>query len=106
MLHLINGQCTLDILIRTSVPGDKVSVDDILMEGPLPDYLADETAWRKRAKWLQKRFGISQTEYLQGAQVREQTLVQCSTVNEVTLWYENDVFCQINFLYIYSALRK
>jgi len=104
MLHLINGECTRDILIRTNIPGDKISVDDILMEGPLPDCLKDEAAWRKRAAWLQKRFGISETEYLQRAQEREQTLAQCSAVNEVTLWYENDVFCQINFLYILYRL--
>lgn len=106
MLHLVNGQCTLDILDKTSIPGEKISVDDILMEGPLPDYLNDETAWRKRASWLQKRFGISETEYLRNAQEREKILAQCSAINEVTLWYENDVFCQINFLYILQRLAE
>jgi hypothetical protein len=106
MLHLVNGQCTLDILEKTSILGDKVSVDDILMEGPLPDYLQDEAAWRKRASWLQKRFGISETEYLQKAQQREQVLEQCSSISDVTLWYENDVFCQINFLYIFQRLAQ
>jgi hypothetical protein len=98
MLHLVNGQCTLDVLEKTNIPGDKISVDDILMEGPLPDCLNDEAAWRKRAAWLQKRFGISETEYLQSSRERERVLARCSAIGEVTLWYENDVFCQINFL--------
>ena len=96
----------MDILIRTSIPGDKISVDDMLMEGPLPDCLQDESAWRKRAAWLQKRFGISETEYLQRAQEREQTLARSFTESEVILWYENDVFCQINFLYILQRLAE
>lgn len=106
MLHLVNGQCTLDILQKTSITGEKISVDDILMEGPLPNCLKDEAAWRKRAAWLQKRFGISEMEYLQKMQEREQTLEQCYASNEVTLWYENDVFCQINFLYILQRLSE
>lgn len=106
MFHLINGQCTLNGLEKTNIPGIKISVDDILMEGPLPDYLQDESAWRKRAAWLQNRFGISEAEYLQRAQEREQTLAQCFTESEVVLWYENDVFCQINFLYILQRLAE
>lgn len=104
MLHLVNGQCTLNGLEKTNISGVKISVDDILMEGPLPDCLKDESAWRKRAAWLQKRFGISETEYLQRAQEREQALARCFTESEVILWYENDVFCQINFLYILQRL--
>lgn len=106
MLHLVNGQCTLNVLEQTRISGDKISVDDILMEGPLPDCLNDESAWRKRAAWLQTRFGISETEYLQRAQEREQTLARCFTECDVTLWYENDVFCQINFLYILQRFAE
>jgi hypothetical protein len=37
MIHLVGGESALFTLKESSLPGDKFSIDDILMEGPVID---------------------------------------------------------------------
>src|SRR5438477_1898299 len=59
MIHLVAGQSALGTLEETSVPGEKFSIDDILMEGPIVDGLHSESSWEKRAGYLERYFSIS-----------------------------------------------
>ena len=99
MIHLVAGDSALGTLKETSVPGDKFSVDDILMEGPIVDGLHSESSWQKRADYLERYFSIPKSQYLSGNAQRRRILEQSLTHDEIVLWFEFDLHCQANLLY-------
>ena len=99
MIHLVAGESALGTLRETSVPGDKFSIDDILMEGPVVDGLRSEASWNKRAEYLERKFSIPKSEYLAGKAERDRVLQESLLHDEIVLWFEFDLFCQANLLY-------
>src|SRR5712671_843943 len=99
MIHLVAGDSALGTLKQTSVQGEKFSVDDILMEGPILDGLHSESSWEKRADYLERFFSISRSRYLAGDAQRRRVLEQSLTHDEIVLWFEFDFHCQANLLY-------
>lgn len=99
MIHLINGDSTLGTLRETALPGDKFSIDDILMEGPIIDGLGTERAWNLRADYLERHFAIAKADYLSGYAKRDRLLNDALSSDEIVLWFEFDLFCQANLLY-------
>jgi len=98
MIHLVAGDSALGTLKETSVPGEKLSIDDILMEGPIIDGLSTDGSWIARADYLQ-RFSIPKEQYLSGRVKRDQILVDSLSHDEIVLWFEFDLHCQANLLY-------
>jgi hypothetical protein len=99
MIHLVNGGSTLQTLKETSVAGDKYSIDDILMEGPIVDGLGTESSWELRAEYLERYFSIPGSGYLDGKTERDRVLSESLTHEEIVLWFEFDLHCQTNLLY-------
>jgi hypothetical protein len=99
MIHLVAGESALGTLKQTSVPGDKFSIDDILMEGPAIDGLRTESSWKTRADYLERYHSMSASEYLSGKAERGRILVESLAHDEIVLWFEFDLFCQANLLY-------
>ncbi len=100
MLHIVNGLATLNLLDRTDIRGARVSGDDIFAEGPVQDCLETPGSWRARAEYLQRRFGIPKEQYLQRKEERERSLRSFAYHEEVVLWFEFDLFCQLNLLFL------
>ena len=98
MIHLVAGDSALGTLKETSVPGEKLSIDDVPMEGPIIDGLKAEGAWIARAEYLQ-RFSIPMKQYLSGRVKRDRILVDSLSHDEIVLWFEFDLHCQANLLY-------
>ena len=99
MIHLVAGESALGTLRETSVPGDKFSIDDILMEGPVIDGLRTPSSWDYRAEVLQRDFSIQKSAYLEGSRERDRVLDESLLHDEIVLWFEFDLFCQANLLY-------
>lgn len=99
MIHLIGGESARGTLSKTAVPGDKFSIDDILMEGPIVDGLQTEASWEMRGDWLERHFAISKSNYLSGRAQRDRILTDSLSHDEIVLWFEFDLFCQANLLY-------
>ncbi|MFB3905960.1 MAG: DUF1835 domain-containing protein [Acidobacteriota bacterium] len=100
MLHIVNGLSTQGTLDRTDIRGARIAADDIFAEGPVQDCLKTSAAWRTRAEYLQKHFAIPKEQYLQRKEERERSLRSFAYHEEVVLWFEFDLFCQLNLLYL------
>src|SRR5205085_1681851 len=100
MIHLVAGKSALGTLQESAVPGDKFSVDDILMEGPIVDGLQSESSWMARAEYLDRYFSIPKAEYLLGNAERHRVLRESLSHDEIVLWFEFDLHCQANLLYL------
>lgn len=100
VLHIVNGDCTLHLLQQSVLSGAMFPGDDILMEGPTRNCLRDGSDWHLRADYLATHFNIPAETYRQRVAEREQRLLEYSGYDEVVLWLEEDLFCQINLLFL------
>jgi len=100
ILHLLNGRSTEETFRQTSVPGDYFSFRDALISGPvLPDLVAEE--WRRlRAAHLAQSYGVRIDECERDLLRQSEVLNSSLDHDEVVLWFEHDLFCQLNLLYL------
>jgi hypothetical protein len=100
MLHICNGTSTESTLRQTSIPGEFFSVRDALISGPAP-YGLDDNAWlRTRATYLSRSYGVEYAECERDLLRQSEMLSSFADHDEVVLWFEHDLFCQLNLLYL------
>jgi hypothetical protein len=104
MLHLVNGGSTALVMKNAHVPGIIESADEILMEGPARNRLAQQHDWVFRAERLETYLEFPRDEYMGGVQRRTELLEQALQQDEVVLWFEEDLFCQVNYMQLLSWL--
>jgi hypothetical protein len=100
MLHILNGSSTESTLKESSVSGEFFSFRDALIAGPARSGL-DETNWRRtRAAHLSQSYGVDNDTCENDLLQQFETLASFSKHEEVVLWFEHDLFCQLNLLYL------
>ncbi len=107
MLHILNGDSTLDLLKETSLKGKFVVFREMLMEGPVTSVKGrkDAVDWKSRAAFLKQRFGIDGKKYLAGIKAVHAELARAARGNiPVTFWFEEDFSCQIHLIYLLTHL--
>ncbi len=99
MLHIHNGDSTADTAKQSDLPGEHFAFREALIEGPTPAGL-DANEWRRvRAQHLSDAYAaLEQTE--QELREQERKLATFAEHDEAVLWFEHDLFCQINLLYL------
>jgi hypothetical protein len=106
VLHILNGDATLDRLQPCDVPGEFLTWGDMLMEGPVVNWLTRAEDWRVRADYLQARFDIPSEPYLQRIAQCHTALADFARHDEVVLWFEEDWFCQIHLVYLLAWFAR
>lgn len=100
MLHVTNGDSVVATMASAGVAGTYLSWQDALHEGPVPDVGAEELR-AVRARYLAGRGWIEYEDALRGLEARDRELLEAA---EVVLWFEADLFDQLQLLQILSAL--
>jgi hypothetical protein len=99
MLHILNGGATETTLAQTTVPGSRFSFCDVLIEGPTPAINGSD--WRRlRVQHLASAYGIEVDECELNFEQQEEVFTSFNRHDEVTLWFEADLFCQLNLLFV------
>lgn len=100
-VHVLNGDATLTLFRQSEVPGEVVICREMMCEGKVK-YTKDLTEFfASRAKHLEYHYGIDkQTYYTNVVQELEKLDLSGSSADEIILWFEYDLFCQINMLFI------
>ncbi|HYJ86065.1 MAG TPA: hypothetical protein VEW46_08430 [Pyrinomonadaceae bacterium] len=99
MLHIHNGDSSADTAKRTSLPGEHFAFREALIEGPAPSGLSP-SEWRKiRAHHLAESYNI-QSECERELLDQEAKLATFPEHDEVVLWFEHDLFCQVHLTYL------
>jgi Domain of unknown function (DUF1835) len=98
MLHITNGDSVGGTLRQTDLPGDILTWKDILHEGPTPSGLSLEEMSQIRAQFLANcALGLYE-EMLADFLHRDRTLAQFATHKEVILWFEHDLYDQLQLI--------
>lgn len=102
MLHVLNGDATLASFKETSFEGDILVWREILAEGPV----AKTDLWPTRAQWICNTFGETEANYKEKVLNELEKLKSINIYPKVVLWFEYDLVCQINLIYILSVLKE
>lgn len=99
MLHITNGDSVGSALVVGPLPGDVIVWRDVLHEGPVPAELPLAELSRVRARFV---FDCGWTESLEdtldGFASRDAALADSLQEDEVVLWFEHDLFDQLQLL--------
>jgi len=100
MLHILNGSSIEEPLKQSSIEGEFFSFRDALIAGPVLSGL-DESEWRRlRAAHLSSSYGVESDKCDKELSEQTQALQSFSQHEEVVMWFEHDLFCQLNLLYL------
>lgn len=105
-LHIVNGDCTAEILRKTTLDGDILVWREMLCEGPICKEVGSDDFWMNRYDFFQKELGVSKLEYFDKSIKEIVQLEDISSYSEVVLWFEFDLFCQVNLMALCSYLLQ
>ena len=106
MLHIHNGDSSAGTAKQSSMPGEHFAWREALIEGPTPAGVTGEE-WRKlRARHLTEFHGVDQDETESGLRIQEDKLASYPEHDEIILWFEHDLFCQTNLIYLLNWLAE
>lgn len=105
MLHVLNGETTEALLAQTAVPGERFSFRDALIAGPTPPLEGEEWA-RVRASYLSQAYDVELEKCERDLARQEEVFESFAGHDEVTFWFESDLFCQANLLYLLDTCAR
>lgn len=100
MLHIHNGDSTAGTLRDFGFPGEHKAFHEALMDGPTPSNLSGDEWLNLRAGFLGSYWAGDVDECAQDLFEEQQWLNRYTAQDEVVLWFEHDLFCQINLIYL------
>ena len=105
-LHILNGDVSADILTNSSIEGDIIVWREMLCEGELHKNIGSDEFWKSRYNFFQNEIGIEKLDYFDKT-IRELVkLEDLSDYKSVFLWFEFDLFCQVNLMALCTFLLK
>lgn len=108
LLHILNGDGTAHVFAHTTLPGDHVVWREMLMAGPLGNGQDDaEGRFRQlRSDFLVQEFEAAPGDYAAKVAPALDALSEPFKHTEFVLWFEFDLFCQANLLYLLHHLAS
>ncbi|HEY3231594.1 MAG TPA: hypothetical protein VGJ87_20360 [Roseiflexaceae bacterium] len=98
MLHITNGDSTACSIEQTDLPGTVLPWQDVLHEGPTPAGLSFDQMSKLRARFIADHGWGSYEDILADFLRRDSALEQFQTHKEVVLWFEHDLYDQLQLI--------
>jgi len=103
--HILNGDCLKEMFPKNSI-GEQIVMREFLVEGDVSGENLDELL-QVRAKYICGRNLVSsEEEYHQKSSVEIKKILTIGVNDEVNLWFEDDLFCQVNFWFVLHLLYE
>lgn len=100
MLHIHNGDSTADTAKKTALPGDHLPWREALVCGPTPSGLTEQHFLDVRARHLSDAYKVPAEKCAADLRAQHDVLATFSEHEEVVLWFEHDLFCQVHLIYL------
>ena len=105
-LHITNGDSLTDRLQHLELKGDIVTWREMLCEGKTTIDIGSESFWRQRYEFFHSRYKVTKQKFIDLTLKEYRNLCNHKKQQEIVLWFEDDLFCQINMLGVLSWLLK
>jgi hypothetical protein len=100
VLIVTNGASAVAVLERAGIPGDRLSWDDVLHDGPVPAGLDLDRLTTTRARFIADWFHGEYGAVLHDLRARNAGLARAPEHDEVVLWFEHDLYDQLQLLQV------
>ena len=104
-LHVANGSATTNLIEAAGIPGRSSVWADVLYDGPVPGGMSDAELLQVRARHLSGLADAAYLDEVNGLQRWRDEIDDVSSYDELVLWYEHDLFDQLNLLQLLSWLK-
>ena len=104
-IHVLPGDSLAKILKETKIKGEAVICRECLIEGEVQAENLDEF-WSVRADFIKAAYGENIDNYFIKVAGEFEKLKNLSPDTEVNLWFEYELFCQVNMWFCLDLLEK
>lgn len=105
-LHVTNGDYAVARMQEANIPGDILPWRDLLHEGPVPENLSDVGLAKVRAQFISDRGWGDFADVFGQLRARDQLLANFQTYDEVVLWFEHDLYDQLQLIQILDRFHR
>lgn len=102
-LHILNGDSTLRLFEKSGLRGETIVWREIMCEGPTLTNVHNPDFWELRKSFLQNYSPKAHEKYYPKL-YEEFYHLKVENWEEITLWFEYDLFCQLNMLAVLTLL--
>ncbi|MFI5279369.1 MAG: DUF1835 domain-containing protein [Gemmatimonadales bacterium] len=100
ILHVTNGDSAAERIRAAGFDGEILVWRDVLHEGPVPGRLGFAQLREVRARFIAERGWAEEADVLAEQEARDATIDGCGECREVILWFEHDLFDQLQLTQI------
>lgn len=100
VLNITNGDHAVEIMMQAEIPGVFLPWRDVLHEGPVPGGLSLEKLSEIRARYIIEHNWGKPEDILRHFAERDNTLKSFERFEKVVLWFEHDLYDQLQLLQI------
>lgn len=104
-LHVTNGDSVLYLFRKAGIVGAQIAWRDVLHEGPVPPGPLEDVS-RVRVRYLNERGYGNPIKTNRAFEVRDATLLRAKEFDEVVLWFEHDLYDQLQLLQILDTIAR
>ncbi len=104
-LHITNGDSFTQRLKTLNLKGDIITWREMLCEGKTETNVGSESFWKTRFDFLHKHYNVSKSWFVEKTLKEYRSLCNHKQQDQIILWFEYDLFCQINMLAVISWLK-
>lgn len=100
MLHIYDGDSSAGTARNANLPGQHLAWREALICGPAPNNLTEAEFLEVRARHLSSAYGIDLDKVRGELRAQHDALASFRDHEEVILWFEHDLFCQVHLMYL------
>lgn len=105
-LHIANGDNITQALKRIKINGEIITWREILCEGKTTIDIGSEVFWKTRFDFFKSSYKITKKAFIDYTLREYRNLCKQKTQEEIVLWFDNDLSCQINMIAVISWLKR
>src|ERR1043165_9417066 len=100
MLQIFDGDSSAGTARNANLPGQLLAWREALICGPAPNNLSEAEFLEVRAQHLSSAYGADLNQVRGGLRAQHDALASFRDHEEVVLWFEHDLFCQVHLVYL------
>ncbi len=104
VFHILNGDALKDQLPAEAISGKIIIARECLVDGDVGGNSLDELI-QSRIKFMSENYGVLENEYVETT-VPELRKIANIDKGEVNVWFEDDLFCQVNLWFTCHLLKR
>lgn len=106
LLHITNGDHTTQRLQKLKIKGDIITWREMLCEGKTSVDIGSESFWKTRFEFLKDSYKVTKKKFIDYTLKEYRNLCNQKQQDEIVLWFEYDLFCQVNMVAVISWLKR